>query len=442
MLPSLFRPKSLRDFMITSWVIPGVLSIFASAGVFLVTGYLDYENSLTRIKADLQDKALVASRRLSAEVVLGTKGAIEPVSEVLKSELKLSGLSLSVGSNPCGSANECFKISTGTLTFVTPVPFQDKGYQLLASVPKNRLIDSLNFRLFILICIPLILIFVASLLWQRRYFNYAFVRPVQALADTSTGIDEIPSHWPFEIRALAQQMRSSMESRDQAIFGQIASGLIHDIKTLLQGVLSAVDLVKEIPPEDVAKRAQRQELLLKASERNLPKIQGIIELTMDGVREIRVKPVSQDILKTINSSRDSLADFITRSGVELQFLGTSAIVPHDSIQLERVVSNLIKNSIEALSENPKAKDRILNVSVRREETSISLVVEDSGPGFKKAPGSLFKPLRSTKDHGAGLGLFVSKKIIEAHSGSLSAGRSESLGGAKVTIQLPLPAVTA
>jgi hypothetical protein len=48
--------------MITSWVIPGVLSIVASAGVFLVTGYLDYENTLTRIKSDLREKALVAVR--------------------------------------------------------------------------------------------------------------------------------------------------------------------------------------------------------------------------------------------------------------------------------------------------------------------------------------------------------------------------------------------
>jgi signal transduction histidine kinase len=384
----------------------------------------------------------VASRRLSAEVVLGSKGAIEPLSIELKRELKFAELSVLVGGTQCPTDKECFSESPSLVTLTMPIPFQDKGYQVVASVARNQVIDSLNFRLFILICIPLILIFVASLLWQRRYFKHAFVKPVQALADTSTGIDDIPSNWPIEIRTLANQMRNSMESRDQAIFGQIASGLIHDIKTLLQGVISAVDLVKEIPSEDTAKRAQRQDLLLRASERNLPKIQAIIELTMDGVREIRVKPVEQDILKTINSSRDSLADFITRSGVELQFLGASAIVPHDSVQLERVVSNLIKNSVEALSENPKSKGRILNVSVRREETSVSLVVEDSGPGFRKTPGSLFKPLRSTKDHGAGLGLFVSKKIIEAHSGSLSAGRSESLGGAKVTIQLPLPAVPA
>ncbi|MFN8945705.1 MAG: ATP-binding protein, partial [Pseudobdellovibrionaceae bacterium] len=67
---------------------------------------------------------------------------------------------------------------------------------------------------------------------------------------------------------------------------------------------------------------------------------------------------------------------------------------------------------------------------------LSVVIEDSGTGLPEQVDSIFRLLKSTKPHGSGLGLLISKKIIEAHHGRIIASQSEELKGAQFEILLP------
>lgn len=104
----------------------------------------------------------------------------------------------------------------------------------------------------------------------------------------------------------------------------------------------------------------------------------------------------------------------------------------DPVQVEQVVINLIKNAYEAEGEAEKVE---LEVEVGRDGATV-ITVSDRGPGFSPdALKNALLPLYTTKEHGSGMGLALSREIAEAHGGSLGVQNREE-GGARVRILLP------
>jgi two-component system sensor kinase FixL len=116
------------------------------------------------------------------------------------------------------------------------------------------------------------------------------------------------------------------------------------------------------------------------------------------------------------------------------FASGANLVVVDRIQIQQVLTNLMRNAVEAMKDSPI---RELRVRVEASGDEIAVVVEDSGSGIPDEIASqLFKPFTSTKAGGMGVGLSISKRIVEAHGGRMSASRS-SLGGACFTFTLPV-----
>jgi len=108
----------------------------------------------------------------------------------------------------------------------------------------------------------------------------------------------------------------------------------------------------------------------------------------------------------------------------------------DRVQLQQVLVNLIMNAVEAMS-SVQDHERSLRVESRlHEPTDVLITVEDSGPGIEADEMEhLFEPFFTTKSHGMGLGLAISRSIIEAHGGRLwVSGRIPH--GAVFHVQLP------
>src|SRR5262249_2580578 len=91
----------------------------------------------------------------------------------------------------------------------------------------------------------------------------------------------------------------------------------------------------------------------------------------------------------------------------------------DRIQLQQVLLNLVMNAIEAMS-GVGSGPRVLGVSAERvTATEVLVTVRDSGPGLEpQSLARLFDAFYTTKPHGLGLGLAISRRIIEAHGGRL------------------------
>jgi PAS domain S-box-containing protein len=90
----------------------------------------------------------------------------------------------------------------------------------------------------------------------------------------------------------------------------------------------------------------------------------------------------------------------------------------DDVQIEQVLVNLIRNAIEAMSDMP-ADERILTLAVLPRDSEVVLTITDSGRGLSPAVAErLFQPYQTTKPQGMGLGLAVSRAILQAHAGRL------------------------
>lgn len=125
--------------------------------------------------------------------------------------------------------------------------------------------------------------------------------------------------------------------------------------------------------------------------------------------------------------------------LKTQLARDAPLIRGDRIQLQQVILNLIINAIEAMSSINEGL-RELHVEVAKNELpGVRVAVRDSGPGL--APDSLdhlFTAFYTTKPHGMGMGLAISRSIIEAHGGRLWATASDHRGA---TFQFTLPADT-
>ncbi len=94
----------------------------------------------------------------------------------------------------------------------------------------------------------------------------------------------------------------------------------------------------------------------------------------------------------------------------------------DSVQIEQVLLNLIRNSIEAIAEMPTDANRRLLIEIgscEGNQVQIQVTLKNTGPGLAgDQVDHIFKPFHTTKPKGIGMGLSISRSIIEAHNGRL------------------------
>lgn len=441
-MKKLNRNRSLKEHLAMTWIVSAGLALITCAFAFAAMGWIDYQNQNARLTDDLISKSTTASRRLSGELLLGAKGASTSVSASLQSELELARIEIT--SSPlCPDSSKdkefCVKSNLGSISVQRIIPYLQSPTYLTISKTSPPFFTIARFSNFFLSILPIGLVLAFALGLQRYSINRYVLKPISALIDTSTGDQSPKDHWPRELNEIASQLAKTFENREKSIYEQMARGVIHDIRTLLHSMLSATELVKE-QEVDPIKRQLRLETLFKACASNLPKINELITLTLDGSREISIRPKSSDLTETIKSAirtNESLS-LAKKVAIKLDQFPESILVLHDPVQLERVFTNLIKNGIEACLDRPNQSGTVLiSATSDQQKKEISIVVEDSGVGLPDIPAKMFRLLKSTKVHGSGLGLLVSRKIVEAHGGMLLPNASLKLGGALFEVRLPL-----
>jgi C4-dicarboxylate-specific signal transduction histidine kinase len=104
----------------------------------------------------------------------------------------------------------------------------------------------------------------------------------------------------------------------------------------------------------------------------------------------------------------------------------------DEVLLQQVLVNLLINAMDAMAETPPARRRV-NISTEVRAADVEVSVRDSGTGLP-ADGTLFAPFVTTKEHGLGIGLTITRTIVDAHGGTIDAQNNPE-GGATFTVTL-------
>lgn len=139
----------------------------------------------------------------------------------------------------------------------------------------------------------------------------------------------------------------------------------------------------------------------------------------------------------VQSLEPIFKESIKEKNIRIKFLlNSSAKVNMNTDELRQVFSNLIQNSIDALSLTSK-KNKVIEIKTFTKNNKLLCSVTDNGPGIsRKMQGKIFKLYESSKISNSGIGLWLSKYIITRHKGSLSVNKAY-LSGAEFLIELPI-----
>ena len=164
----------------------------------------------------------------------------------------------------------------------------------------------------------------------------------------------------------------------------------------------------------------------------LRRVRDFVQKTGPCISEISVNDLVQE---AVMINRLELKQ--TRGRIVCDLAPEIAAVRADPIQIEQVVVNLARNGLESMQETPE-EQRILTIGTRqRDEQTIEVFVRDRGKGIgEQELKKIFEPFFTTKPEGMGMGLAISRSIIQTHEGRLWVSANED-GGSTFHFTLPV-----
>jgi two-component system sensor histidine kinase HydH len=200
--------------------------------------------------------------------------------------------------------------------------------------------------------------------------------------------------------------------------------LAHEIRNPLASLKGHAQLLEESLPDGTRDRAKAGRVVREAV-----RIERLTTDLLAFVRSGTLAPRKADPRAVVRAAIESAGD----SRVTLDDEGAPAEAPIDDERVRGALENLIRNAREA------APEGAIEIRMTQDDGMLEIRVRDHGPGIR--PGDeekIFEPFHTTRVQGTGLGLAVSRRIAEAHEGSLTAANTAG-GGAVFTMRLALTA---
>ncbi len=259
------------------------------------------------------------------------------------------------------------------------------------------------------------------------------VSPVHDQAGNIVGAAEIA----HDITQQRRAERALRASERLASVGRLAATVAHEINNPLEVITNLVFLARREPSHEQIQK------YLSMVEEELERISHLTRQTLSFYREtkgmarVRLGDVVESLL-TVFAPR------MRNKGIEIR----SEVDHHLEIfavpgEIRQVVTNLLGNSIDALEAGGRICLRVSPAAQRNggRIPGIRLTISDNGPGIPAEIRSrLFEPFFTTKkDRGTGLGLWISKSIVESHAGSIHVRSSTTPGKSGTTFSIFLPA---
>ncbi len=237
-----------------------------------------------------------------------------------------------------------------------------------------------------------------------------------------------------EAEARYQRERLTRLTRINTL-GEMAAGIAHEINQPLTAIQSYAQacqrLVGAERPDPVLLTATLQKIAEQA-QRGGDIIRRVRAMATDAPARREPADVS-----TIVRDCAEMATYEARLKdvkIILQLEPDLPSVPVDAVQIQQVVLNLLRNSMDALQSH--SGERRVVISTRLSEHELSVSVSDNGPGIEAAAAQhLFEHFFTTKEAGMGIGLSISESIVKTHGGELCYAPTQP--GATFTFTLPL-----
>jgi len=234
-----------------------------------------------------------------------------------------------------------------------------------------------------------------------------------------------------ELRKLVEQSQLQLVQTEKlAATGRLAASLAHEINNPLQAIHNSLQLMLSFQLED-----DEQEEYLQIADKEIERLMSLVSSILDFARPPQRKVQPTNLNAVIKQVLTLAGKYLQHSQITVkQDLATdlpSTLGASD--ELEQVFLNLVLNAVDAMPEGG-----ILRISSRlAEDRRLAVTFSDTGQGIAAEHlDQIFEPFFSTREEGTGLGLTVSRNVIEHHGGDISV-QSAPGEGTTFTVWLPV-----
>ncbi|HJR47196.1 MAG TPA: sensor histidine kinase [Nitrososphaeraceae archaeon] len=279
---------------------------------------------------------------------------------------------------------------------------------------------------------------VGALIDQQRDFNLIVIGSIGAIA---VGIAFLILNWNRRLSGIVKSKTAELEKanlslqeaveqlkdhdRMQREFINVAA---HELRTPTQAIIGYSDLFYLRP--------ESREESIKAISRNAERLESLTRDILDVTRiegnRLDLNKEKFDISEVVASAIEDTRRRVNDSNIKFEYAPRKIPVEADRMRISQVISNLINNAVKF------TKQGTVYISTDNKDGQVVISVKDTGPGIDpEIMPRLFTKFTSKSQTGTGLGLFISKSIIEAHGGGIWAENNKDKKGATVAFRLPL-----
>lgn len=263
---------------------------------------------------------------------------------------------------------------------------------------------------------------------------------LQGLPALQQQVQEVSGRIKHVIEQLQRTRREAERAERLAVVGELAAGVAHEVRNPLTSVKLLIQAIERNQTQ-----GSTDEQRLQIVQQEIARIEATIQELLDFARPPKLRRVRHDARETLRRASTLVAGRAQQNNVAMEEnLGDDPrIVDADPQQLQQVFINLLLNAIEAMPkgghlhvavENPKAQPQSGSTEGRG---LLQIHFRDTGSGIPaQVMSRLFEPFVTSKERGIGLGLAISRQIMQEHGGRLTASNPPH-GGAMFVVEVPL-----
>jgi signal transduction histidine kinase len=286
------------------------------------------------------------------------------------------------------------------------------------------------------------IVFSAALAW---YLSRRITKPVEALSEAANQIAE--GRYDVEVPGASSRDEIGELSRR---FGQMAARLqeaeelernflmtvSHELRTPLTAIRGHVEALREGVAQDEASRNESLGVIAAETERLERLVGDVLDLAKLDTRRFTLRHEEVDMGRLLERAYATFAEEARRRGIDYrQVIEARPVIIADGDRVLQIISNLLSNAFRWTPDGGRVE-----LALDQEDGTISVAVEDSGPGISKDDAErIFRPFWSRDGLGTGLGLAIARELAAAHGGRILL---ESEPGRGARFALVLPAVAA